>query len=490
MISEQKLLKLHIEKLKNIKDLEIDFDDSNLIAIVGENGSGKSSILHALACCYKPVDDKGENYKFSQFFIPNTDALWAGSKLSINHTYRSTKKLMENATMIFKKDNTRWTPKYERRVERHVVYIGISSCVPKIEEEKRTSRIEYRITELDDEESKKIRKKAGYIMNREYSSYSKNQAKTFNCIGVKYNDQRYSSLSMSAGEQRIFKILRAVYDAPKYSMILIDELDLLLHVSSFKKLIEVLDEKSQKNKLQVIFTTHSPYIFDYKNVSIKYIYNTVDKTFCNTINSIDIMYELTGLLDKPLEIFVEDDFAKLLVEYIASKIGVKKYVSVIKYGAAVNCFSVAAGLKLSNKLTDNMLFVLDGDKYRTDYEKEERIKKNLTGTTEKDNLMRSELKKYIYQFNLPEGYAPEHYVHKLLIGCNPENELVKIAKTIHNVNNDHKYISTITEIEGGSKDVTISNIFEIISYEQKEEWDKYTLGISKWLNNKKRLLYE
>lgn len=48
MISEQKLLKLHINKLKNIKDLEIDFDDSNLIDIVGENVSDKSSILHAL----------------------------------------------------------------------------------------------------------------------------------------------------------------------------------------------------------------------------------------------------------------------------------------------------------------------------------------------------------------------------------------------------------------------------------------------------------
>lgn len=55
-------------------------------------------------------------YKFSQIFIPNTDALWAGGKLSINHIYRNSKKLMENVTMTFKKDNTRWISKYERRV--------------------------------------------------------------------------------------------------------------------------------------------------------------------------------------------------------------------------------------------------------------------------------------------------------------------------------------------------------------------------------------
>ena len=488
MIWEQKLLRLHIDKLKNIKDLEIDFSKSSLIAIVGENGSGKSSILHALACCYKPLNEKDENYKFSQFFIPNTDALWDGSKLSINHTYRNSKKLMENVTMTFEKNSTRWTPKYDRRVERHVVYIGISSCVPKIEEEKRTSRIEYNVVELEDNISKKIKEKAGYIMNREYSSYSRNQSKKFNCIGVKYNNQRYSSLSMSAGEQRIFKILKAVYDAPKYSMILIDELDLLLHVNSFKKFIEVLDNVSEKNKLQIIFTTHSPYIFDCKNVSIKYIYNTTDKTFCNTINSIDIMYELTGIVNKPLEIFVEDDFAKLIVEYIASKKRMKKYISVAKYGAAVNCFAVASGLMLSNKLTDNMLFVLDGDKYRTEADKEERIKKNLTGTTPSNDVMRSELKKYIYQFNLPEGYAPERYIHKLLIQCNSEEELVTIAKGIHKMDNSHKYIDEITKIEGGSKETTIWSIFEIIYNKEKDEWDKYTGDITKWLEDKKALL--
>ena len=52
---------------------------------MGVNGSGKSTILHVLACAYAPYE-KGENYKFSYFFTPNPHASWKGSCFTvINH---------------------------------------------------------------------------------------------------------------------------------------------------------------------------------------------------------------------------------------------------------------------------------------------------------------------------------------------------------------------------------------------------------------------
>ena len=45
---------------------------------------------------------------------------------------------------------------------------------------------------------------------------------------------------MGAGEQRVIKILQTAYSAYQYSLILIDEIDLLLHVDAFRKLIQTL----------------------------------------------------------------------------------------------------------------------------------------------------------------------------------------------------------------------------------------------------------
>ena len=51
-------------------------------------------------------------------------------------------------------------------------------------------------------------------MNRVYTSFSKNLSSNYQYIGVEYNNNRYSSLSMGAGEQRLFNILS------KYSVLL------------------------------------------------------------------------------------------------------------------------------------------------------------------------------------------------------------------------------------------------------------------------------
>ncbi|WP_335033910.1 AAA family ATPase [Nostoc sp.] len=68
VVHSQILHKIDIVKLKNISNVSIDFEGSPLISIMGVNGSGKSTILHALACVYKPISDIDENNKFTMFF--------------------------------------------------------------------------------------------------------------------------------------------------------------------------------------------------------------------------------------------------------------------------------------------------------------------------------------------------------------------------------------------------------------------------------------
>ena len=70
-VTQQKLVSLYVRKLKNLVELDIDFRESPVTAILGPNGNGKTTVLHALACAYQPVSD-GENLKFSNFFLPRS----------------------------------------------------------------------------------------------------------------------------------------------------------------------------------------------------------------------------------------------------------------------------------------------------------------------------------------------------------------------------------------------------------------------------------
>jgi predicted ATP-dependent endonuclease of OLD family len=140
-ISQQRLHKLEITRPKNIKDICMSFESNNITGILGQNGYGKSTILHALACCFQPLDKSQEDYKFSNFFLPSPDALWEGSELKIVHTYRQSSQLHENVEQSYVKSSDRWKPIYKRRPTRNVHYFGVDICVPLIEAEKRNVKI-------------------------------------------------------------------------------------------------------------------------------------------------------------------------------------------------------------------------------------------------------------------------------------------------------------------------------------------------------------
>lgn len=73
------LKEIRFKKLKGLSNVTIKFSKP-LTAIMGVNGSGKTTVIHALACLYNP-DGNGENHIFPEFFTPNTDASWSGSEL-------------------------------------------------------------------------------------------------------------------------------------------------------------------------------------------------------------------------------------------------------------------------------------------------------------------------------------------------------------------------------------------------------------------------
>lgn len=152
-LCKSKITKILIKKLKGLYDLEIDFDKP-LTAIMGVNGIGKSTVLHALACAFQP-DRNGDDHKFPEYFPPNTDATWQDSKFDVEmEIYEQEETKIKRET--YEKQKDRWAPRYKKRPMRNVYYIGINTCVPDIEKEKLKGKVQYKTKVKDDKISDKI----------------------------------------------------------------------------------------------------------------------------------------------------------------------------------------------------------------------------------------------------------------------------------------------------------------------------------------------
>lgn len=80
-VTPQSLDKVSFTHLKGLHNVEILFVDKPVTAIFGVNGCGKTTVLHALACLYRPDSSIGEKNYFTRFFKRENGVSWKGSKL-------------------------------------------------------------------------------------------------------------------------------------------------------------------------------------------------------------------------------------------------------------------------------------------------------------------------------------------------------------------------------------------------------------------------
>lgn len=481
---EKLILKsVYFNKLKGLNNIEIKFSNT-LTAIMGVNGSGKTTVIHALACLYQP-DGDGENHKFPEFFVPNTDALWKGSELQVVNEKVSSKDKPEILqSRRYSKNFDRWSPRYEYRPKRNVYYIGIDTCLPDIEKRNTTSRIMYKSELLEDKQSKDIIEKSGAILNKDYDFLIDNLYNKIHFTGVQLKSGlKYSSLSMGSGEQRIIKIVSVLKKAEAYSLVLIDEIDLLLHVSALHNLIREIDTIARKKHIQVVFTTHSLEMTELTNyVLIQYIVNNGEShpSFVFEKITTDLIYSMTGKACKTICLYVEDQLAKELVFQLARKNNMNSSVDIITFGAVENAFTLAASFVINNDNPDNKLIVLDGDRYQSEEEKINQIEKKLSGTEDDSDEKRNNVLEFIIEFILPENNSPEKFLHDTILRCFDKNsEIYVAALEVRAVSNSHDWINKICLKLG----INISDIIrEVFNYATEDDKFKmYVKPINTWL---------
>ncbi len=483
----QKLKEIRFSKLKNLENLDISFEDKQITGIFGTNGSGKSTVLHALACLYQPVvDSTRRNFKFPHFFIPTTLDLWNGSRFTIEYEMISGA-VMSPETKEYKKDRDRWSPRYQTRPRREVFYIGIDSCVPDMEIESRISRIPLiRETYDDIVLAEKIKRNLSIIMHRNYGEFISywNERKSYK--GLVYGAIQYPSLYMGAGEQRIIKFLETIYTVPDYSLILIDELDLTLHTEALLRLMEILNDECMVRHIQIVFTSHREELLSCSFINIRHLVNGTDgkTSICLERTTPDCIKRLTGTCPKPLEIMVEDNLAEALVRKVLQEYNLESTCKVSQFGSKENAYLVGAGLILKGEMLNNTLIVLDGDVDITENEKKSKINHVITGTDNNSQLRRSMLLTKIKQFNLPTGKKPEEFITDELKTLNDaDSTLIPLIKATGFVRDHHDLLNIPIVDSGMREESALAEISKLMS--TLPCWESYVSEISNWLAAKK-----
>jgi AAA15 family ATPase/GTPase len=503
------LKKLDISILKGIKNFTLEFDkDKNVTAIVGVNGSGKSTLIHALACAFKPkgkLTSRDFN-RLSHFFTPNKDASWDGSEFSLEFTYQelnhSKEPKVTNKThteKYYKKPGVkqgRWLPIYARRHERESAYIGLHE-LSTLSEDKNAGRYkEYETEDLAHESADKIKSDMVYILGRNYENLNSctliKGGKVHTMFGLKHNGVSYSEHSMGAGEKRVLSMLYALHSPliANGGLLLIDEVDVLLHGIAFKRLIERIVQRSNENSVEVVFSTHRETISEFsKDVNIIGILNTGNGVLAMPHTNPKVMQQLTGTLSQPLQICVEDELAEEVILNLVYKKHLQTYVKVSQFGAWTNAFTVLAAKKLMGQDITNTICVLDGDVCRDAESRKSECKRHLNGNDQEQG--RIDILRQIKEFKIitfaPEGEkgSPEFNIKTLLEDTFSEDtriqELQIFSKSIQGYIDWHIYFNRMVEISGQRQ--VREKIFDFLK--DTDEWQFYTQEVCEWLDIKK-----
>ena len=302
-----------------------------ITAIAGRNGAGKSTLL-ALACCafhapqsgYKLPGRKEAYYTFSDFFIQHTNEIPpSGIDILYEIAHNNWAKSERLPTGIGRAHQRRWKAKagkwnnYDSRVLREVVFLGIGRIVPPSElSASRTYSKSFQVGKKKGWEHE-VRDIVGAILGKAYDDLDFLEYSKYTLPVVKSAGHSYSGFNMGAGESALFEIFRVIFSCGKGALLVIDEIELGLHVDAQRKFIRKLKEICLKRKVQVICTTHSKEVFEcLPPDGRKYLEKVKTSTLLTDGISPDFAMSKMGSSDtKELTILVEDGMAQDIISH-------------------------------------------------------------------------------------------------------------------------------------------------------------------------------
>lgn len=347
---------LEIDGLRGWAGQKIEFPFP-IVAIVGENGSGKSTIIQSAASVYKSPDDS----RFASDYFPDT--IWDKlSNITINYCYREGNRTF---TRSIRKPTDRWRGNPDRPT-RYVDYIDLSRIQPVIARTgyKKLANPTLRETSKNDFEQSALDRFSN-IIGRKYESAKMaitdaDEHRKVTVVGQK-NGNIYSGFHQGAGEITIAELLQV--EPKQNSLMVIDEIESSLHPRAQRRLIRDLAEKCRQLDLQIILTTHSPYILDELPLDGRlYILNEEEKIVVRGVSPEFAMSKMDEEIYPECDIYIEDDRSSVMLREVLFKVSTE---SVIRCGF-IPFGSAQVGCSLGQMVSKNLFprpscVYLDGD---------------------------------------------------------------------------------------------------------------------------------
>ncbi len=228
--------------------------------VVGENGSGKSTILKAAASAYTN-NIPGKSFAAGTFF---PDTPWETITDAVI-TYE-VKQGNQSRQFSIRKPTTRWRLPSSGRPKRDVIWQDVSRTLPldstvgysKIAK-RAASEVSSNILMPD------IHKYFCMVLGRPYeeSGFAVANVDQSKSVGVvRYGGTRYSQFHQGAGEDATLDLMSVLQNIPETALVIIDEIEASLHPRAQRRLVHFLLWLARTKQIQVIISTHSKYIID------------------------------------------------------------------------------------------------------------------------------------------------------------------------------------------------------------------------------------
>ena len=179
---------------------------------------------------------------------------------------------------------------------------------------------------------------------------------------VQLNAATYSGFHQGAGEMALVELLKV--EIPDYGIVLIDEIETSLHPRAQRRLVRDLANLCRQRELQVIITTHSPYVLEELPVQGRtYVMNTtIGRQLVTGVSPYFAMTQMDEERHPEIDLYVEDDRSRILLEELITvhRRELLPRCSLIPYGAA--SVGQALGIMVSeDRFPRPSLVFLDSD---------------------------------------------------------------------------------------------------------------------------------